>query len=79
MHFLRNGVRSSAFGAALTAACVANCVVVVAAVAAESLLTANITVLVCGVSFFFCDSIFVWLSDLSSSCKFVTNESGKPE
>ena len=51
MHFLRNGARSSPFGAALTAACVN--FVVAAPVAADALLTANITVWVCGVSFFF--------------------------
>ena len=63
MHFLCNGVRSSLFGAALTAACVANCVVAAAACAAGALLTGSLTVFARGVSFLSSDSIFAWLSD----------------
>ena len=55
MHFLDNGVRSSPFGAALTAACVANCVAA-AACAADALLTGNLAVLARFVSVFPTDS-----------------------
>ena len=63
MHSLGNGVRSSPFGAAETAAWVANCVVAAAACAADALLTGSLTVFARGVSFLSPDSIFAWVSD----------------
>ena len=77
MHFLRSGVRSSPFGAALTAACVN--FVVAAAVAADALPTGTFPFFGRGVSVFPPDSIFAWLSPtLSSSIEFVTKESENP-
>ena len=80
MHFLGSGVRSSPFGAALTAAWV-NCVVVAAAaVCCGWTSDGNPSVFFVVLSVFLSpDSIFAWLSrTLSSSIKFVMNESVNP-
>ena len=47
MHFLGNGVRSSPFGAALTAACVANFVAVAVSGAADALPTGTLPAFGC--------------------------------